>query len=376
MADLAGSEKVKNTGAEGRALAEALEINKSLSALGNVIRALSDASSGSATHVPFRDSALTRLLEPSLDGTSRTLLLVTCSSEVQFAAETLSTLAFARRARFIKPSRRLSIMSAGSEFDTGKLPPTVEEIDELGKKLVLWKQQLGDVLASSAGRDMESMQRSISTIREQLALLKAKKLKPRLSSSKSVSGMTPQKLATKLSGSKQNTPTRSSKSDLGNHPHSASRAQPLSKAAPSASAEPTEEPNARDAEIALRAFCKNHMPAQTSSVPSLLAKYNGHFNRLFDAYKKQFGVSPRKYLPQSEKSVAGRVRTELEVYFAKHAPSQAANIGALLKKFVGHYDILYRRLEHKFGEAPGTLKPLSEIVSSPSQDAGAGERKD
>jgi kinesin family protein 5 len=62
LVDLAGSEKVGKTGAEGSVLEEAKTINKSLSALGNVINALTD---GKSTHVPYRDSKLTRVLQVS-----------------------------------------------------------------------------------------------------------------------------------------------------------------------------------------------------------------------------------------------------------------------------------------------------------------------
>ena len=72
VCDLAGSEMVKKTAATGNTLREAKQINKSLSALGNVIKALTEGSS----HVPYRDSALTRLLSEALGGNSKTSLLV------------------------------------------------------------------------------------------------------------------------------------------------------------------------------------------------------------------------------------------------------------------------------------------------------------
>ena len=72
VCDLAGSEMVKKTAATGNTLREAKQINKSLSALGNVIKALTQGSA----HVPYRDSALTRLLSEALGGNSKTSLLV------------------------------------------------------------------------------------------------------------------------------------------------------------------------------------------------------------------------------------------------------------------------------------------------------------
>uniref|UniRef100_K1S2I2 Kinesin-like protein n=1 Tax=Magallana gigas TaxID=29159 RepID=K1S2I2_MAGGI len=76
LVDLAGSEKVSKTGAEGAVLDEAKNINKSLSALGNVIAALAD---GNKSHVPYRDSKLTRILQESLGGNARTTVVICCS---------------------------------------------------------------------------------------------------------------------------------------------------------------------------------------------------------------------------------------------------------------------------------------------------------
>ena len=63
LVDLAGSEKIGKTGAEGEVLEEAKNINKSLSALGNVISALAE---GTKTHIPYRDSKMTRILQEAL----------------------------------------------------------------------------------------------------------------------------------------------------------------------------------------------------------------------------------------------------------------------------------------------------------------------
>ncbi|KAF3943871.1 hypothetical protein CMV_029608 [Castanea mollissima] len=107
LVDLAGSEKVEKTGAEGRALEEAKMINKSLSALGNVINALT-CGSGRANHIPYRDSKLTRILQDALGGNSRTALLCCCSPSVFNASESLSTLRFGARAKHIKASPRVN----------------------------------------------------------------------------------------------------------------------------------------------------------------------------------------------------------------------------------------------------------------------------
>lgn len=100
LVDLAGSEKVSKTGAEGAVLDEAKNINKSLSALGNVIAALADGSA----YVPYRDSKLTRILQESLGGNARTTMVICCSPASFNEAETKSTLMFGQRAKTIKNS--------------------------------------------------------------------------------------------------------------------------------------------------------------------------------------------------------------------------------------------------------------------------------
>lgn len=98
IVDLAGSELVNKTNASGRVLQEAKAINKSLSALSNVIKALGE----SKRHVPYRDSKLTRLLQDSLGGTAKTCLILAASCSSYNMAETISTLRFGLRAKEIK----------------------------------------------------------------------------------------------------------------------------------------------------------------------------------------------------------------------------------------------------------------------------------
>ncbi|KAI4721350.1 kinesin-domain-containing protein [Aureobasidium sp. EXF-10727] len=105
LVDLAGSEKVGKTGASGQTLEEAKKINKSLSALGMVINALTD---GKSSHVPYRDSKLTRILQESLGGNSRTTLIINCSPSSYNDAETVSTLRFGMRAKSIKNKAKVN----------------------------------------------------------------------------------------------------------------------------------------------------------------------------------------------------------------------------------------------------------------------------
>uniref|UniRef100_A0A6Q2YZ50 Kinesin-like protein n=1 Tax=Esox lucius TaxID=8010 RepID=A0A6Q2YZ50_ESOLU len=105
LVDLAGSEKVGKTGAEGAVLEEAKNINKSLSALGNVISALAEGS----TYVPYRDSKMTRILQDSLGGNCRTTMVICCSPSSYNEAETKSTLMFGQRAKTIKNTVCLNV---------------------------------------------------------------------------------------------------------------------------------------------------------------------------------------------------------------------------------------------------------------------------
>lgn len=129
IVDLAGSERAQKTAASGVRLDEAKHINKvsggvfgstwrrvadlrrssqSLSALGNVINALAD---DKARHVPYRDSVLTRLLQPSLGGNAKTHLMLTCSSSAAHVDETLSTLRFGARAKCVSNSPRVNLLA-------------------------------------------------------------------------------------------------------------------------------------------------------------------------------------------------------------------------------------------------------------------------
>jgi len=106
LIDLAGSEMVRKTSAGGARLNEAKFINKSLSALGNVINALTLGSGGgpgaSTSHIPYRDSKLTRLLQDSLSGNAKTLLILTLSLSSCHLQESIATLRFGERARKLK----------------------------------------------------------------------------------------------------------------------------------------------------------------------------------------------------------------------------------------------------------------------------------
>lgn len=125
--DLAGSQKVAKSGAEGKLLDEAKQINKSLSALGNVINALTEAK---MTHIPYRDSKLTRILQESLGGNARTSLIVCVSPSALNDTETLSTLRFGNRAKNIKNKPKVN-----REFTVAELLLLLEKAELRIKEL-------------------------------------------------------------------------------------------------------------------------------------------------------------------------------------------------------------------------------------------------
>jgi len=123
LVDLAGSEKISKTGATGLTLEEAKTINKSLTTLGMVINSLTD---GKSSHIPYRESKLTRVLQESLGGNSKTCLIITCSPSVYNDSETLSTLRFGLRAKKIKNKPKIN-----KEITLSELKMEIERLELL-----------------------------------------------------------------------------------------------------------------------------------------------------------------------------------------------------------------------------------------------------
>jgi kinesin family protein 5 len=132
MIDLAGSENVEKSGVQGTMLSEAKMINKSLCSLGNVISALTETG---REHIPYRDSKLTYLLQDSLGGNSKTIVIATASQSEASFSETINTLKFASRMKEIK-----NIPTVNKKDSNSSLLRTIET---LKKKIAVLEKREG-----------------------------------------------------------------------------------------------------------------------------------------------------------------------------------------------------------------------------------------
>ncbi|XP_011668890.1 kinesin-like protein KIF28P isoform X2 [Strongylocentrotus purpuratus] len=148
LVDLAGSERAESTGATGDRLKEGAAINQSLSSLGNVISALADKSKGKNVKVPFRDSALTKLLKNALGGNSKTIMVAALSPADINYDETLSTLRYADRAKQIKT------IAVVNEDPTEKL---IRELKEENARLMDAIKAGGIVAAAPSDQETAGM---------------------------------------------------------------------------------------------------------------------------------------------------------------------------------------------------------------------------
>lgn len=164
LVDLAGSEKISKTGAVGQTLEEAKNINKSLTTLGMVINALSEKGNGKISHIPYRDSKLTRILSESLGGNSKTSLIITLSPSTYNDSESLSTLRFGMRAKKVKNNAKvnkdMSIQELKHEID--KLNIQCLKYQWRIEKLEEYMKSKGNQIPSNEDLELEEEERKAS----------------------------------------------------------------------------------------------------------------------------------------------------------------------------------------------------------------------
>lgn len=131
LVDLAGSERIAKTGAEGQRMKEGAAINKSLLTLGTVINKLSEGVAAAGGHIPYRDSKLTRILQPSLGGNAKTAIICAITPAAQHVEESHSTLRFACRAKRVVNNATVNEVLS----DAAVLKRQANEIEELRRIL-------------------------------------------------------------------------------------------------------------------------------------------------------------------------------------------------------------------------------------------------
>ncbi|KAI3324531.1 kinesin-domain-containing protein, partial [Xylariaceae sp. AK1471] len=152
LVDLAGSENIQRSGAENKRAAEAGLINKSLLTLGRVINALVDRSS----HIPYRESKLTRLLQDSLGGRTKTCIIATISPAKSNLEETISTLDYAFRAKNIRNKPQVNQMIRKGAL----LQEFAHEIEKLKSELIATRQRNGVYLSNESYEEMATVSES------------------------------------------------------------------------------------------------------------------------------------------------------------------------------------------------------------------------
>lgn len=152
LVDLAGSENIQRSGAENKRAAEAGLINKSLLTLGRVINALVDKNS----HIPYRESKLTRLLQDSLGGRTKTCIIATISPAKSNLEETISTLDYAFRAKNIRNKPQVNTLINKNAL----LKEFTAEIEKLKTELIATRLRNGVHLTNEAYEEMTAQSES------------------------------------------------------------------------------------------------------------------------------------------------------------------------------------------------------------------------
>ncbi|KAL2259750.1 hypothetical protein VTK26DRAFT_6454 [Humicola hyalothermophila] len=161
LVDLAGSENIQRSGAENKRATEAGLINKSLLTLGRVINALVDRSA----HIPYRESKLTRLLQDSLGGRTKTCIIATISPARSNLEETISTLDYAFRAKNIRNKPQLNALTNKKTL----LRDFTMEIERLRTELIATRQRNGVYLANDVYEELTVQNESRRILTEEQA---------------------------------------------------------------------------------------------------------------------------------------------------------------------------------------------------------------
>ncbi|CAB9520959.1 Kinesin-like protein [Seminavis robusta] len=184
LVDLAGSERIKRTGAEGNRMKEGININKGLFVLGQCVSALSElgqkGKSASSAFIPYRDSKLTRLLQDSLGGNSKTIMVACISPADSNVEESVNTLRYASRTRNIQNSAVRNVV-ASNVLSVAEAAALKRENESLKQQLAETQAQLraavvmssSTVVVSNSTSNDESLKQQLAETQAQLKASRA-----------------------------------------------------------------------------------------------------------------------------------------------------------------------------------------------------------
>eukprot|EP00562_Extubocellulus_spinifer_P020182 CAMPEP_0178588094 /NCGR_PEP_ID=MMETSP0697-20121206/26830_1 /TAXON_ID=265572 /ORGANISM="Extubocellulus spinifer, Strain CCMP396" /LENGTH=1481 /DNA_ID=CAMNT_0020224381 /DNA_START=164 /DNA_END=4609 /DNA_ORIENTATION=+ len=365
LIDLAGSERVRKSEVEGEQLKEAGHINKSLSALGNVMEALDRK----AKHVPYRDSKLTYLLQDSLGGNSRTMMVVNVSPTNDSYDETACSLQFATRVR------RINIGTAKKNVTSKNLEETVNKLSsEL--KLLSQAKARSEQQMSSLKRENKRVQERLKSAAESrarshddtrtMSVLKKShaEMSERLKKEKSLrEGKTSEleSLQQEMQKVRQDTARMSRQVDklstqVAEKEDKISELQrQLRTAKEKASAA---NHRARTAQIVNPRSTPSVVKSSTSprSIPSRVTKPRG--------------------APKSEDEIA-KIRSEVEELLKKHDPLKVSKVDTLMEKFQGRETFLLNKLKQRYekGGSVGSGPAISSNGTANGSATGSVSRR-
>lgn len=335
LVDLAGSERPSKTGATGARMKEGIKINMSLTALGNVISTLVE---GKAKHIPYRDSKLTRLLQDSLGGNTKTVMMAAISPADYNYDETLGTLRYANRAKNIKNKPIVN-----EDPKDALLRQYKDEIERL--RQMLEAQMVGGAGGNSATALIEAMSERLDHEKEQAAEARAKASQAAPSPAGATGGAGAAHPASGGAGGAERAPpivaTPATESAAPTVPQPAVTTEPVASATP---AEPRVEK-----EIVRDVVKVEVVPKQVLATQNALKSYN----QAVIAQRNRLGEELEKKAEEAEKE-----RAEREALAAKllQLTSKVMKSTAIRKDGSDDPEVILARQQHDYRKAQLRLK--------------------
>lgn len=349
LVDLAGSERVRKSNVEGDQLKEAGFINKSLSALGNVMEALDRK----ASHIPYRDSKLTYMLQDSLGGNSRTMMVVAINPVDNSFDESVHALQFATRVR------RIQIGSAQRNVTSKNLEETVKSLTEEMRALTRAKER--------SESQLHSLKRDNSRVQEKLQNLNKSKQQSR-SDSKTLEVLRKNNDDMAQRWQKEKTAREEMAEELENaRKEMRTLKQKLSKAEMKVdNFEKSLEAKEHELEVASKQLREQR---SNTSAASARARRDMVLRKPVSAVSKSSVASPALSSKPSTPSHSGTastgatdVRSKVLTLLQKHDPVKADRIDIIMEKFAGKEDLLLEKMTQRYeGSAASSVSDRNKL---------------